>query len=143
MSVTGYHPELWQPAWSSTLDVRMCVCVCFKFCVCIYCVVRTILLALRDHMRVDDGAAIGYLDYSEEVRRSLAKKSLKWKCLACCGGNDLVGKVDGSSSSVECKEENSPILRIQRGQQRRSQLTGLTMFLAFLAVLFSYIYYNQ
>lgn len=44
-------------------------------------------------MRTDDKASIGYLDYSEDARRELARKSLKWKCSACASqdGTDSSG----------------------------------------------------
>lgn len=50
LSVTGFHPEQWQPAWG----------------------VRTMLIAIRDHFTVEDRAAIGYLGYSSSDRQRLA-----------------------------------------------------------------------
>ena len=61
LSFTGYHPEQWQPAWG----------------------VRTMLLALREHFRVEDKAAIGYLGQSKMERSRAARRSLLFSCAAC------------------------------------------------------------
>ncbi len=52
LSVTGFHPEHWQPAWGP----------------------RTMLIAIREHFNVEDGAAIGYIKMSSADRRRLAAK---------------------------------------------------------------------
>lgn len=49
LSVTGFHPESWQPAWST----------------------RTILLALRHHMAIDDNA-VGSIKLTAAERKGLA-----------------------------------------------------------------------
>lgn len=41
-------------------------------------------------MQVDDKAAIGYLDYSPEARRELARKSRSWRCPSCHGAVEAV-----------------------------------------------------
>lgn len=51
LTVTGFHPESWQPAWST----------------------RTILLALRHHMAIDDGA-VGSIRSDEATRARYAKE---------------------------------------------------------------------
>lgn len=61
LSISGYHPETWQPSWS----------------------IRTALLALIAFMPTPGNGTIGSLDYSTEERQKLAKKSLNWKCDAC------------------------------------------------------------
>jgi len=68
-------------------------------------------MALRDHFTTDDKAAIGYLDYSPESRKELARKSKSWKCKLCPyealdrpeTGNEQVEKcgVGCSSSTAE------------------------------------------
>lgn len=52
LSVTGFHPEHWQPAWGP----------------------RTMLMAIREHFTVEDAAAIGYVSMDARDRRILALK---------------------------------------------------------------------
>lgn len=61
LTVTGFHPEHWQPAWG----------------------VRTMLLAIRDHFTVEDKGAIGYVGFSREDRMQLAAVSRTAACRAC------------------------------------------------------------
>lgn len=64
LSISGHHPESWQPSWS----------------------IRTALLALIAFMPTKTIGAIGSLDYSPDERRMLAKKSRDFVC-------DICGKV--------------------------------------------------
>ncbi|KAI7883318.1 UBC-like protein [Lichtheimia hyalospora FSU 10163] len=52
LSVTGYHPEFWQPAWG----------------------IRTVILAVMGFFPTEARGAIGGLDYTKEERRVFAKK---------------------------------------------------------------------
>lgn len=52
LSISGHHPESWQPSWS----------------------IRTALLALIAFMPTKPGGTIGSLDYTPEERQQLAKK---------------------------------------------------------------------
>uniref|UniRef100_H0X0I2 Ubiquitin conjugating enzyme E2 J1 n=1 Tax=Otolemur garnettii TaxID=30611 RepID=H0X0I2_OTOGA len=52
LSISGHHPETWQPSWS----------------------IRTALLAIIGFMPTKGEGAIGSLDYTPEERRALAKK---------------------------------------------------------------------
>lgn len=61
LSMSGYHPENWQPCWS----------------------LRTVLVAMRAFMPTPGAGAIGALDYPPPARRRLAKQSLGWTCLEC------------------------------------------------------------
>ncbi|KAK4518311.1 uncharacterized protein ATC70_001663 [Mucor velutinosus] len=61
LSITGFHPEFWQPAWG----------------------IRTVLLAVIGFFPTEARGAIGGLDYSKEERRRLAKKSIGWVCPVC------------------------------------------------------------
>lgn len=61
LSISGYHPESWQPSWS----------------------IRTALLAIIGFMPTHGAGAIGSLEYPTDERKLLAKKSLDWKCPAC------------------------------------------------------------
>ncbi|KAH6571741.1 hypothetical protein BASA50_003420 [Batrachochytrium salamandrivorans] len=61
LSITGYHPESWRPAWG----------------------VRTALVALISFFPTKGEGAVGALDWSEEERRKCAVRSKLWKCVIC------------------------------------------------------------
>jgi len=61
LSISGYHPESWQPSWS----------------------IRTALLAIIGFMPTAGAGAIGSLEYPVDERKMLAKRSLAWKCSGC------------------------------------------------------------
>ncbi|KAG2232392.1 hypothetical protein INT48_007296 [Thamnidium elegans] len=61
LSITGFHPEFWQPAWG----------------------IRTVLLAVIGFFPTEARGAIGGLDYTKEERKRLAKKSIDWICPVC------------------------------------------------------------
>lgn len=61
LSISGHHPESWQPSWS----------------------LRTALLAIIGFMPTHGSGAIGSLDYSAQERKQLAKKSQSWSCPSC------------------------------------------------------------
>ncbi|CAI6350442.1 unnamed protein product [Macrosiphum euphorbiae] len=62
LSITGYHPETWQPSWS----------------------IRTSILALIAFMTTNDLDSVGALECTPEERQFLALKSRDWIC-DCCG----------------------------------------------------------
>lgn len=101
LSFTGFHPEHWQPAWG----------------------VRTMLLALREHFRVEDKAAIGYLSQSKGDRQKAAAKSQNYTC-SLCGYN----------------MEKSP----QRKEERRCQThQGIILVVLVAVILFFLIHAGQ
>ncbi|KAJ3320659.1 Ubiquitin-conjugating enzyme E2 J1 [Blyttiomyces sp. JEL0837] len=61
LSITGHHPEYWQPAWG----------------------VRSALIALISFLPTEGNGAIGALDYTSEERAEFAKKSRDWVCGIC------------------------------------------------------------
>uniref|UniRef100_A0A6M2DKY9 Putative non-canonical ubiquitin conjugating enzyme 1 n=1 Tax=Xenopsylla cheopis TaxID=163159 RepID=A0A6M2DKY9_XENCH len=61
LSISGHHPETWQPSWS----------------------IRTALLALIAFMPTSGKGTIGSLDYTEDERKLLAEKSTHWVCSDC------------------------------------------------------------
>ncbi|XP_063773044.1 ubiquitin-conjugating enzyme E2 J1 isoform X1 [Pseudophryne corroboree] len=61
LSISGHHPETWQPSWS----------------------IRTALLAIIGFMPTKGEGAIGSLDYTPEERKALAKKSQDYFCETC------------------------------------------------------------
>ncbi|KAM3602624.1 uncharacterized protein V6R79_007523 [Siganus canaliculatus] len=61
LSISGHHPETWQPSWS----------------------IRTALIAIIGFMPTKGEGAIGSLDYTPEERKTLAKKSQDFCCETC------------------------------------------------------------
>uniref|UniRef100_A0A8D0DWC9 Ubiquitin-conjugating enzyme E2 J1 n=1 Tax=Salvator merianae TaxID=96440 RepID=A0A8D0DWC9_SALMN len=84
LSISGHHPETWQPSWS----------------------IRTALLAIIGFMPTKGEGAIGSLDYTPEERRTLAKKSQDFCCEGCGSfmKEALLPLTSGSASSQADKE---------------------------------------
>ncbi|NXY90031.1 UB2J1 enzyme, partial [Alcedo cyanopectus] len=84
LSISGHHPETWQPSWS----------------------IRTALLAIIGFMPTKGEGAIGSLDYTPEERRALAKKSQDFCCEMCGTAmkTALLPLTSGSVSSQADKE---------------------------------------
>ncbi|KAI9237629.1 MAG: ubiquitin-conjugating enzyme/RWD-like protein [Podila humilis] len=61
LSITGHHPEYWQPAWG----------------------IRTVLVAIMGFLPTKSKGAIGGLDTSTEARKALALRSKSWVCKIC------------------------------------------------------------
>jgi len=68
LSISGYHPETWQPSWS----------------------IRTALLAIIGFMPTPGQGTIGSLDYPPEERKKLAKKSTSFACDECCSAGTTI-----------------------------------------------------
>lgn len=84
LSISGYHPETWQPSWS----------------------IRTALLALIGFMPTPGQGTIGSLEYTPEERKKLAKKSTTFACEECCSsGTTIVNLL--KSREEELAEDNS------------------------------------
>ncbi|XP_064412312.1 ubiquitin-conjugating enzyme E2 J1 isoform X3 [Latimeria chalumnae] len=84
LSISGHHPETWQPSWS----------------------IRTALLAIIGFMPTKGEGAIGSLDYTPEERKALAKRSQEFCCEGCgaCMKTALHPLTAGGSSSQADKE---------------------------------------
>ncbi|XP_039253743.1 ubiquitin-conjugating enzyme E2 J1-like [Styela clava] len=82
LSISGYHPESWQPSWS----------------------IRTAILAIIGFMPTKGEGAIGALDYSPQERKNLAKKSSTWSC-QCCGSIKQLLKEPGQDSHQKTESE--------------------------------------
>ncbi|CAD7922990.1 unnamed protein product [Amoebophrya sp. A120] len=62
LSISNYHPELWQPAWG----------------------LRTMIEALRSFFPSPPDGALGALNYPSETRRRIAEKETRqWRCEVC------------------------------------------------------------
>lgn len=90
LSISGYHPETWQPSWS----------------------IRTALLAIIGFMPTKGEGAIGSLDYTPEERKSLAKKSQDF-CCEGCGANMKTALLPLSldSQSIQADQEAKELAR--------------------------------
>ncbi|KAK9505089.1 hypothetical protein O3M35_009231 [Rhynocoris fuscipes] len=89
LSISGHHPETWQPSWS----------------------IRTALLALIAFMPTPSKGTIGSLDYTPEERKALARRSLKWECPQCGVISSLLGKRPIDISNDESKLIKSVIFK--------------------------------
>ena len=77
LSISGYHPESWQPSWS----------------------IRTAILAIIAFMPTKGEGAIGALDYTSEERKTLAKKSRSYSCSSCGCVSKLIPENTSEKSS--------------------------------------------
>ncbi|GIY48963.1 ubiquitin-conjugating enzyme E2 J1 [Caerostris darwini] len=87
LSISGYHPETWQPSWS----------------------IRTAILAIIGFLPTHGNGAIGSLDYTPEERKQLALKSQNWKCSECGSIKDCL-KNPETDSPKKCNDQNEDIL---------------------------------
>lgn len=85
LSISGHHPETWQPSWS----------------------IRTALLALIAFMPSPGNGTIGALDYTQEERQQMARKSQLWVCSVCGKIADLLSK--STTASPVTKDESDLI----------------------------------
>lgn len=90
LSISGHHPESWQPSWS----------------------IRTALLALIAFMPTPAAGTIGSLDYTKEERQVLAKKSKNWECGVCGRIENKLSSVTPASITPLTQEETSLISQI-------------------------------
>jgi len=79
LSISGHHPETWQPSWS----------------------IRTALLAIIGFMPTSANGTIGSLDYTAPERQVLAKKSEKYECPECGGIVKLLKERTGSNTELQ------------------------------------------
>ncbi|XP_051469449.1 ubiquitin-conjugating enzyme E2 J1 isoform X2 [Apus apus] len=105
LSISGHHPETWQPSWS----------------------IRTALLAIIGFMPTKGEGAIGSLDYTPEERRALAKKSQDF-CCEMCGTSmktALLPLTSGSVSSQADKEAKELARQISfKSEAQQSSAAG-------------------
>ncbi|CAH1105764.1 unnamed protein product [Psylliodes chrysocephalus] len=90
LSISGHHPESWQPSWS----------------------IRTALLALIAFMPTTAAGTIGSLDYTPEERQLLARKSKNWECSICGKISEKLNSTEGAASPKLTQEESSLIKQI-------------------------------
>lgn len=66
MSMSSYHPDTWQPAWTSKSHA-----------------VRTMLEGLVSFLPEENASGIGAINSSPEARRKYAEASQMWRCSDC------------------------------------------------------------
>jgi len=88
LSISGFHPETWQPSWS----------------------IRTALLAIIGFMPTPGQGTIGSLDYTQEERRVLARRSIDWCCPQCGVASKLLLPPSKEKNEEE-KEEMEKIVQ--------------------------------
>nr|CAD7447615.1 unnamed protein product [Timema bartmani]CAD7456947.1 unnamed protein product [Timema tahoe] len=97
LSISGHHPETWQPSWS----------------------IRTALLALIAFMPMSGTGTIGALDYTPEERIVLARKSRTWECTNC---GKIAHHLSKSPSKPATQEEVALIRQIAlKGEESSSE----------------------
>ncbi|KAK3929979.1 Ubiquitin-conjugating enzyme E2 J1 [Frankliniella fusca] len=84
LSISGHHPETWQPSWS----------------------IRTALLALIAFMPTPGVGTIGSLDFTPEERKQLALKSQSFVCSDC---GKIIQELASGVSKPVTEEEKSLI----------------------------------
>lgn len=122
LSFTAYHPEEWNPSWG----------------------IRTVLLGIISHFPVEDKSSIGYLDYSKEERRKLAKESVDFVCPTCGTPNKSLLKIYQAESTCELEgdavstTEPPKNIEVRPGALRllRNPLIWLMAFFVLLVGLF-------
>lgn len=107
LSMTGFHPEQWQPSWN----------------------IRTICKALISMFEEKAKGAIAGIDVPKDQRRQLARKSRNWHCSIC--GQKVIdhipksksqtGEVDSANaepsreSQPPASEATPPVTRVEQG----------------------------
>ncbi|KAG1658370.1 Ubiquitin-conjugating enzyme E2 J1 [Nymphon striatum] len=105
LSISGHHPESWQPSWS----------------------IRTALLAIIGFMPTHGNGAIGSIEYTPEERKLLAKKSQEWTCKSCGEIQNLLkSRTVGASTSEDAKEAKKLASQInfKEEEQKKDQTTS-------------------
>ncbi|XP_077443304.1 ubiquitin-conjugating enzyme E2 J1 isoform X1 [Stigmatopora argus] len=120
LSISGHHPETWQPSWS----------------------IRTALIAIIGFMPTKGEGAIGSLDYTPEERRFLAKKSQEFCCETCsCSLSSALLPLDPNSDislehhmanelahQINFKTESSSVgKRASEGEDASAEVSNLTL----------------
>lgn len=88
LSISGFHPETWQPSWS----------------------IRTALLAIIGFMPTPGQGTIGSLDYTPDERKALARRSVDWSCTQCGTASTLL-LPPSQEKNEEQKEEMEKIVK--------------------------------
>lgn len=99
LSISGYHPETWQPSWS----------------------VRTALVALIAFMPTKANRAIGSLDFTDVERKKLAIKSRTWRCETCGLIKDLLAQPQDTNKEDSIESVSSSEAGTSRVNERAEE----------------------
>jgi len=100
LSISGHHPETWQPSWS----------------------IRTALLAIIGFMPSPGAGTIGSLDYSPEERQGLARGSVQWACSLCGRASCLL--LPEEEETQDSKDELKKVLEtVKCGPETKKENT--------------------
>ncbi|GJQ79060.1 hypothetical protein Trydic_g216 [Trypoxylus dichotomus] len=92
LSISGYHPESWQPSWS----------------------IRTALLALIAFMPTPAAGTVGSLDYTPEERKLAEDRGHR------LGGNSLTAEESSLLQQISLKAEEDNIRLQEKGEEATS-----------------------
>ncbi|XP_060582791.1 ubiquitin-conjugating enzyme E2 J1-like [Ruditapes philippinarum] len=105
LSISGHHPESWQPSWS----------------------LRTALLAIIGFMPTHGAGALGSLDYSPDERKILAKRSQDYNCPSCgCIKNVLKEVTEESKKTTEEARELAAQISFKDEKEKNAALKSTT-----------------
>jgi len=105
LSISGHHPETWQPSWS----------------------IRTALLAIIGFMPSPAQGTIGSLDYTPEERRTLARRSQSWSCPTCGSTSGLLAPPGEDQNPEQDKEVKDIVEGLQmKGEEKEAKPTNPT-----------------
>merc|ERR1719341_1287980 len=100
LSISGHHPETWQPSWS----------------------IRTALLAIIGFMPSPAQGTIGSLDYTPEERRTLARRSQSWSCPTCGSTSGLLAPPGEEQNPEQDKEVKDIVEGLQmKGEEKEAK----------------------
>ncbi|PWN91770.1 UBC-like protein [Acaromyces ingoldii] len=111
LTFTGFHEEMWQPAWG----------------------IRTALLGVQAFMgaRAEAAVGIGSLDYPPEERTKLARRSRDWRCPVCDKSNAEIlpdaEKGDAPTRKVEALPDGLTIdttVRTNEAENKQEEGSG-------------------
>jgi len=103
LSISGHHPETWQPSWS----------------------IRTALLAIIGFMPSPAQGTIGSLDYTPEERRTLARRSQSWSCPTCGSTGGLLAPPGEEQNPEQDKEVKDIVEGLQmKGEEKEAKLAA-------------------
>jgi len=106
LSISGHHPETWQPSWS----------------------IRTALLAIIGFMPSPAQGTIGSLDYTPEERRTLARRSQSWSCPTCGPTSGLLAPPGEEQNPEQDKEVKDIVEGLQmKGEEKEGKPTNPTI----------------
>jgi ubiquitin-conjugating enzyme E2 J1 len=124
LSITGYHPEFWQPAWG----------------------IRTGLMAIISMMPQKDPSSLGSLSCSDTDIRIFASKSPQYICPYCLSSNEDIWKGAGPLPST--LEPNNHMNTPNASSEPNYTLlfrkfVSLVLMTLFIILFIWYIIYSQ